>query len=107
MNFILHYSPQSLNDLDEIHEYIQTELSNPSAAIRIVNDIMDAVEKLQDYPNMGTRLSSVSNIQSDYRFLISNNYMVFYRHLGNDVYIDRILYARRNYLRILFEEHLI
>jgi len=28
--------------------------------------------------------------------------MTFYRTSGNDVYIDRILYGKRDYLKILF-----
>ena len=30
--------------------------------------------------------------------------MVFYRVNGQDVYIDRVLYGRRDYLRILFPD---
>jgi hypothetical protein len=32
--------------------------------------------------------------------------MTFYRVHGNDVYIDRILYGRRDYLRILIGDQL-
>ena len=41
-------------------------------------------------------------MESDYRFLVSGNYLSFYRTYGNEVYVDRILYARRDYMRILF-----
>lgn len=40
--------------------------------------------------------------ESDCRFLVSGNYLVFYRAYGKDVYIDRVLYGRREYMRILF-----
>ena len=53
---------------------------------------------------IGTPLSSVTDIESDYRFLTGGNYMVFYRVNGQDVYIDRVLYGRRDYLRILFPD---
>ena len=46
----------------------------------------------------------MTDIESDYRFLTSENYMVFYRVNGQDVYIDRVLYGRRDYLRILFPD---
>lgn len=29
---------------------------------------------------------------------------IFYRSIGQDVYIDRVLYGRRDYLRILFSD---
>ncbi len=97
----IHYSPEAQNDLDEIWEYIAFELCNPQAAENTVNKIMDTVDELENFSEIGTLLSSVTDIESDYRFLTSANYMVFYRVNGLDVYIDRVLYGRRDYLRIL------
>lgn len=100
----IYYSPEAQNDLDEIWDYIFYELCNPSAAENTVNGIMDVVDKLKDFSEIGVPLSSVTDVESDYRFLISGNYMVFYRIDGGNVYIDRILYGRRSYLRILFPD---
>ena len=49
-------------------------------------------------------LSSIADTESDYLFIISGNYISFYRAYGNEVYIDRILYVRHDYMRILFED---
>ena len=98
----IHYSPEAQNDLNEIWEYITFELCNLQSAENTVNKIMDTVDELEDFSEIGALLSSVTDIESDYRFLTSGNYMVFYRVSGQDVYIDRILYGRRDYLRILF-----
>ena len=65
---------------------------------------MDVVDRLEAFPKMGTPLAADANADSDYRFLVSGNYLIFYRVCGNDVYADRILYGRRDYLRILFGE---
>ncbi|MBD5543383.1 MAG: type II toxin-antitoxin system RelE/ParE family toxin [Lachnospiraceae bacterium] len=100
----IHYSPQARNDLDEIWEYISFELCNPQAAENSVNKIMDTVDELENFLEIGVPLSSVTDVESDYRFLVSGNYMVFYRVIMQDVYIDRVLYGRRDYLRILFPD---
>ena len=100
----IHYSPEAQNDLDEIWDYIFSELCNPSAAENTVNNIMDAIDRLEDFSEIGPPLSAVTDVESDYRFLVSGNYMVFYRINGCNVYIDRVLYGRRNYLRILFPD---
>lgn len=97
------YSPEAENDLDEIWEYIPSELCNPQAAAKTVNHIFDSVERLVDFPRSGAPLSSVTDVESDYRFLVCGNYLVFYRILGKAVYIDRVLYGRGDYLRILFQ----
>ena len=38
------------------------------------------------------------------RFLVIGKYLAFYRIVENEVYIDRILYGGRDYLRILFDD---
>ena len=100
----IHYSPESRRDLDDIWDYIVSELQNRSAAERVIDRIMVAVDPLKNFAEMGTPLSSIADIGTDYRFLVSGNYMVFYRVQGNDVYIDRVLYGRSDYMSVLFKD---
>ena len=100
----IHYSPESRRDLDDIWDYIVSELQNRSAAERVIDRIMDAVDPLKNFAEMGTPLSSIADVGTDYRFLVSGNYMVFYRVQGNDVYIDRVLYGRSDYMSVLFKD---
>ena len=88
--------------MDEIWDYIVSELQNRVAAEKTVNRIMDAVDQLVDFAEIGTPLSAIADIESDYRVLAAGNYLTFYRAREKEIYVDRILYARRDYLRILF-----
>ncbi len=98
----LHFSPEALNDLDEIWAYIFEDLQNSMAAQNTVAGILDTIEKLRGFCEMGPPLSLVTEIESNYRFLVCRNYIAFYRFNGDVVSIDRILFYRRDYLRILF-----
>ena len=100
----IHYSPESRRDLDDIWDYIVSELQNRSAAERVIDCIIDAVDPLKNFAEMGAPLSSIAEIGTDYRFLVSGNYMVFYRVQGSDVYIDRVLYGRSDYMSVLFKD---
>ena len=100
----IHYSPESRRDLDDIWDYIVSELQTRSAAERVIDRIMNAVDPLKNFSEMGTPLSSIADVGTDYRFLVSGNYMVFYRVQGNDVYIDRVLYGRSDYMSVLFKD---
>lgn len=100
----INYSPEAIRDLDEIWEYIAFEFYNAEAAERIVNRIMDTVERLEDFAYTGAMLSSIVDIKSDYRYLVCGDYMIFYRVDKNDIYIDRVLYGKRNYVRVLFPD---
>lgn len=100
----LHLSPVAQADLTEIKEYISEDLENPIAATSTVSKIMEQIRSLSGQAFIGTPLSAITDIESDYRFLVSGNYLIFYRAYGAEVYIDRVLYGRRDYLRVLFEE---
>ena len=111
----LHLSDEAQADLAGIKFYIAKNLENPSAAISTVRNITKDIRRLRehsligaslssiaDVESIGASLSSIADVESDYRFLVTGSYLTFYRVLDNDVYVDRVLYGRRYYLRILF-----
>lgn len=98
----INYSHDAIRDLEDIGDYIAEKLKNPTAALNTVGKIQDAIDKLADFPLSGASISSVFEIDTDCRFVVSGNYLAFYRIQHNDVYIDRVLYGRRDYLSILF-----
>jgi len=87
--------------MEEIGDYIKDELKNPIAALNTVNKIQNAIDNLAEFPLMGTPLSSIMEIDTDYRFLVCGNYLAFYNVQEDSVYIDRVLYGKRDYLTIL------
>lgn len=100
----LHLSEDAQTDLAEIKAYITDELENPSAAENTVRRITKDMRILREHALAGSPLSSIADTESDYRFLVSGNYLTFYRVSGSDVYIDRVLYGRRDYLDILLNK---
>ena len=98
----LHYSIESRNDLTKIKDYISVEFDNPTAATRMVSYITKRIRGLKQYPEMGALLSLITDIDSNYRYLVCKNYLIFYRTDGNDIYIIRVLYGGRGYTSILF-----
>lgn len=100
----LHISLDARTDLDEIKDYISKDLENPIAARDLIVRITKDIRILERFAQAGPLLSSIIDIQTDYRYLTVGNYMVFYRTLGEDVYIDRVLYGKSNYLRTLLDD---
>lgn len=100
----IHYSPAALSDLDEIWTYISQNLCNPIAAQNTIDGIMDAVDMLSDQPEMGVPLYFLSGLNSGYCYVIHGNYMAFYRTNRTDVYVDRVLYGKSDYMRVLFKD---
>lgn len=67
----VHLSEEAQNDLIEIKTYIEKELLNPSVALTTVRKITKSLKILQSHPYIGAPLSSIIDIQSNYRFIVS------------------------------------
>jgi plasmid stabilization system protein ParE len=70
---------------------------------KLVSRILKSMRGLADFPVSGPGLSSVLNIETDYRFQVCGN-LIFYRVEKQTVYIVRIMYGKRDYLKLLFGE---
>lgn len=99
----IRYSPAAIADLQQTKAYIAEELCSESAAIRTITRITKQIRMLSSFPESGALLSSVMEYDTDYRFLVCGNYVAFYRYEKDTVYIVRVLYGRRDFMRILFD----
>lgn len=98
----IRYSPSALNDLDEIWDHIALSLGNLQAAEHAVGAIISAISRLSIFPDSGSPLAALYPINTGYRYVVSGNYLAFYRHMGGCVYIDRIFYSGSDWIERLF-----
>jgi len=94
-------SEEAIQDLEQIGDYIAHQFKSPKSAHNIILKIKERIEKLEDFPLIGTPLSAIVASYTDYRFLGCGSYLAFYRHINGDVFIDRILNGRQDYISIL------
>lgn len=99
-NIIL--SPEAERDLNEVYNHVIESSFDMDAAENLYQKIITSIEYLAEHALMGQELASVIDVDCDYRFLVSEKHYVFYRVNGINIYIDRILHTRRNFMRILF-----
>lgn len=100
----LRYTPQARIDLRNFKQYISAELCNPQAAKRVTEKIVSDRSNLKSNPLLGPELKNKLDVNTDLRYLISSNYIVFYRINDYVISIIRICDARTNYINILFED---
>ena len=98
----IRYNTEAIADIRQIHDYIANELGSPAAADKTVEKLSNSAHQLALFPEMGTLLSPPADLLSGYRYIVSGNYMIFYRFEDPVIRIIRILYGRRDYLKILF-----
>ena len=97
-------SAEAERDLEQIKEYISVELGNPTAANRVLAKITKRISELSVFPELGAELGAIMPFPSDYRFLVCENYLAFYLYEQNMILVDRVLYGKRNWISILFDE---
>ena len=102
MEYKIKLSPKAIEDLQEIKSYIENDLQNPIAAKNTLNKIISTYEDLSIFPESGIPVQKYVPFTTDYRFVIANNYSIFYRIENNTVFVIRILYSKRDFLNILF-----
>lgn len=95
----LRFTLEALNDLAVIKQYIRKDLESPIAAGKIINGILVSCSLLKKQPRLGMELSKRIDRETDYRYLISGNYIVFYRIENNSISVYRIIDARTDYIR--------
>ena len=93
-------SPLAQQDMLNIRQYIETELGNPVAARRTVERILKAIRQLEQFPLSGTPLQ-YNGVDTGYRYVTSGNYVTFYIGTHTTAQVVRVLYSRRDTIRIL------
>ena len=99
----IRYKRTALEDILETEQYIRNVLHNGSAANKLTKRVVQAVSLLADNPCLGTPLSSRFDVETDLRYLLVSDQLVFYRVVGDShVEVIRVLNGRQDYLTILF-----
>lgn len=75
----------------------------PSAARKITNRILAALERLEDFPELGTIPRSAMLENAGYRMLIVDDYLCFYSRDKDTVYVNQILHGSVDYVKWLLQ----
>ena len=86
-------------DFKEIITYIA--LDNPSAAEAVADKIENSLSNLSAYPLLGKIPDEEELANMGYRFLIVQNYLIFYTIEGHTIWVHRIIHGARDYLSLL------
>jgi plasmid stabilization system protein ParE len=91
------------NDLYDIIRYIDAQLSAPMSALKMAETIEETLAGLADMPYAYPQVVDERLASRGYRKLIVKNYIVFFtiNEKRKIIDVERILYARRDWLQIL------
>lgn len=91
------------NDMREIRDYITDEIQNPDAAKRRISLIQSKIESLKENPARFPFVRDSFLASKGFRMMAVKTHNIFYivREKEKIVSIIRILYERRDWMRML------
>ena len=84
------YTKRAKVELENLYNYIYFNLANPIAAKRLKANIIKPISNLEYFPYMGNKISN-----SNFRYLIFKNYLIFYSVNNQNVEIQRIIHKNQ------------
>lgn len=92
---------EALDDLEEIVLYIAQD--NRDAALRMHDEIIKKANDLSVFPKRGRPVPEAKMRKAGYRMLFIKPYIAFYRVIGRDLYIYRVIHGATDY-PLLYEK---
>lgn len=86
-------------DIGEIFYYIATH--NPTAALAMADKITNKIETLAELPLIGKVVPDNELAKQEYRMLIVDNYIAFYKIIDDQIVVYRVLHGSRDYPDLL------
>lgn len=89
----------TLNDIDRIADYHLLAVG-PVSAEKITDKLLDSLEKLGEYPLLGTEHSDPVLQEKGYRKLVCGEYICVYRLIDDTIYVYRIVHGMTDYPKL-------
>lgn len=103
--FTVQITDKALADMEEIYNYIATQLKAPENAMGQYNRIAEAIEGLHVFPERVKLMESEPERIMGLRQLVVDNYSVFYVIEDRQVIVTRVLYSAMDISRRLLEDN--
>ena len=87
------WSENALQDIEQISEFISKDSSDRAALF--VSRLIDATEKLSQYPNSGRVIPEVK--KDEYREVIYGAYRIMYKLEAKEVLILAVIHSARDW----------
>lgn len=97
--------PPAQYELEEI-ALLHKSLSGAESARNITDGLYAAMERLARFPLTAPLIRDPELRRLGYRYVIVKNYLLFYRLIGDTVYIYHIVHGKTDYPTMLRTEYL-
>ena len=101
MAFRVEILPTAWEDLKRIEDWYAVQFGVESA-LKVSDSILDAIERLEMYPNSGSLTPDTWLNQQGYRMVICHKHVAIYRQVGEVVYVYHIADTQTEYTKLFY-----
>lgn len=101
MRYKVEILPTAWEDLKRIEDWYAVQF-DVDTAIKVSDHILDAVERLEQFPDSGSLTPDAWLNQQGYRMVICRKHVVIYRKMGRTVYIYHIADTQTEYTKLFY-----
>lgn len=101
MKYNIKILPAAWEDLKRIEDWYLIEF-DVNTALKVSDHILDAIERLEDFPNSGSLTPDPWLNAKGYRMIVVKKNAVIYRCIGTVVYIYHIADTQTEYTKLFY-----
>ncbi|MDE7247205.1 MAG: type II toxin-antitoxin system RelE/ParE family toxin [Lachnospiraceae bacterium] len=101
MTYKVEILPTAWEDLKYIEDWYLIQF-DMETALKVSNSILDAIERLESFPDSGSLTPDEWLNQEGYRMIICKKHVVIYRQIDNIVYVYHIADTQTEYTKLFF-----
>lgn len=101
--FKIEFTKECIEEVTNIYSYISNNLKDNIAAKRLIEEMMERILDLENFPELYIKIGKTDRLKRDYHKMVIKNYIVLYSidFLNKKVFISHIIYQRRNYFKLI------
>jgi len=101
MKYRVEILPTAWEDLKKIEDYYTVQF-NIETALKVSDHILDAIERLVDFPDSGSLTPDPWLNEKEFRMVICEKYVVIYKKIETSVYIYHIADTKTEYTKLFY-----
>lgn len=100
MSYRITFSNVALEDISKMSNDIYNACLDKKTTKEYVSNLLKKIREKADFPESGIPLLFLKQ-SIGYRYIIYKSYLAFYRIKGNEIIVERVLFAKSNYFKDL------
>lgn len=101
MRYQIEILPTAWEDLKQIEDYYSLELGVESA-LKVSNAILDSLERLEQFPDSGSRTPDRWLNERGYRMVICGKFVPIYKKVEDRVFVYHIANTQTEYTKLFY-----